>query len=30
VVTALIRDWNEEPDHILVLVEETSRSGKGH
>jgi PAS domain S-box-containing protein len=26
VVTALIRDWNEEPDHILVLVEETSRS----
>ena len=20
VVTALIRDWNEAPDHILVLV----------
>ena len=28
--TALICDWNEEPDHILVLVEEISRSGTGY
>ena len=30
VITALVRDWDGEPDHIVVLIEELSGSGKGH